>query len=128
MQYYQPGSVVLLTLPFSDATTFKRRPALVLSDAGDNDIVVSRITTQIYRTDFDVEILEWQQAGLMRPSVVRLHKLNTVEKKISTSDIRNFRAKRLATSLSMYSTNYGVKSWKYSISRIRLLFSLLLII
>jgi mRNA interferase MazF len=80
MQYYQPGSVVLLTLPFSDATTSKLRPALVLLDTGDNDIVVSRITTQIYTTDFDVEILEWQQAGLMRPSVVRLHKLNTLAK------------------------------------------------
>jgi mRNA interferase MazF len=82
MQYYQPGSVILLMLPFSDATTFKRRPALVLLDTGDNDIVVSRITTQIYNTDFDVEILEWQQAGLMRPSVVRLHKLNTLSKSL----------------------------------------------
>jgi mRNA interferase MazF len=30
----------------------------------------------------DVEIIEWQQAGLMRPSVVRLHKINTVEKSL----------------------------------------------
>lgn len=31
---------------------------------------------------FDVEIIEWQKAGLMRPSVVRLHKINTVEKRL----------------------------------------------
>jgi len=30
MQNYQHGSVVLLALPFSDTTTFKLRPALVL--------------------------------------------------------------------------------------------------
>lgn len=80
MQNYQPGSVVLLALPFSDTATFKLRPVLVLLDTGDNDIVVSRITSQMVKTAFDVEILEWQQAGLMRPSIVRLHKVNTVEK------------------------------------------------
>lgn len=80
MQYYQPGSIVLLMLPFSDTTTSKLRPALVLLDTGDKDIVVSRITTQMYKTNFDVEIIEWQQAGLMRASVVRLHKLNTLAK------------------------------------------------
>ncbi len=80
MQNYQPGSVVLLALPFSNTVTFKLRPALVLLDTGDNDIIVSRITSKILQTPFDVEIIEWQQAGLMRPSVVRLHKVNTLEK------------------------------------------------
>ncbi len=80
MPNYQHGSVVLLALPFSDTTTFKLRPALVLLDTADDDIVVSRITSQMLQTAFDVQILEWQQAGLMRPSVVRLHKVNTIEK------------------------------------------------
>ncbi len=82
MQNYQPGSVVLLALPFSDTATFKFRPALVLLDTGDDDLVVSRITSQMLQTAFDIEITEWQQAGLMRPSVVRLHKVNTVEKSL----------------------------------------------
>ncbi|MFH7028729.1 MAG: type II toxin-antitoxin system PemK/MazF family toxin [Heteroscytonema crispum UTEX LB 1556] len=80
MQNYQHGSVVLLALPFSDTATFKLRPALVLLDTADDDIVVSRITSKMLQTAFDVEIVEWQQAGLMRPSIVRLHKVNTVEK------------------------------------------------
>ncbi|MBW4603128.1 MAG: type II toxin-antitoxin system PemK/MazF family toxin [Calothrix sp. FI2-JRJ7] len=80
MQNYQPGSVVLLALPFSDASTLKLRPALVILDTGDLDIVVSRITSQMLQTAFDIEIMEWQEAGLMRSSVVRLHKVNTVEK------------------------------------------------
>jgi mRNA interferase MazF len=80
MRKYQIGSVVLLELPFSDTGTFKLRPALVILDTGDDDIVVSRITSQTAPTNFDVEIVEWQEAGLMRPSIVRLHKINTVEK------------------------------------------------
>jgi mRNA interferase MazF len=82
MQNYQPGSVILLKLPFSDAVTFKLRPVLLLLDTGDNDVIVARITSQTTQTAFDVEIIEWQQAGLMRPSIVRLHKLNTVEKRL----------------------------------------------
>ncbi|OKH55938.1 growth inhibitor [Calothrix sp. HK-06] len=82
MQNYQPGFVVLLAFPFSDTATFKFRPALVLLDTGDDDIVVSRITSQVSQTDLDIEITEWQQAGLMRPSVVRLHKVNTIEKSL----------------------------------------------
>ena len=53
---------------------------LLILDTADDDVIVARITSQITQTAFDVEIIEWQQAGLMRPSVVRLHKINTVEK------------------------------------------------
>lgn len=53
-----------------------------VGSTGDDDIVVSPITSQITQTAFDVEIIEWQQAGLTRPSVVRLHKLNTIEKSL----------------------------------------------
>jgi mRNA interferase MazF len=82
MQNYQSGAVILLKLPFSDAVTFKLRPVLLLLDTGDDDVIVARITSQRTQTHFDFEIIEWQQAGLLRPSVVRLHKINTVEKRL----------------------------------------------
>ncbi len=82
MQNYQSGEVLLLALPFADVTTSKLRPVLVLLDTGDEDIVVARVTSQISRTVFDVEIVEYEQAGLLRLSVVRLHKVNTIEKRL----------------------------------------------
>jgi mRNA interferase MazF len=51
-------------------------------DTGDEDMIVAKITSQITRTNFDVEIQEWQQPGLKRPSVVRLHKVNTLQKSL----------------------------------------------
>jgi mRNA interferase MazF len=42
--------------------------------------VVARVTTQLYRTPQDVAISDWQGAGLLAPSVVRTHKLATLEK------------------------------------------------
>jgi mRNA interferase MazF len=82
MQNYQSGEVLLLLFPFADMTGARRRPALILLDTGDADIVVARVTSQIARTVFDVELVEWQQAGLLLPSVVRVHKVATLEKRL----------------------------------------------
>jgi len=82
MESYRPGEVVLLAFPFADATEAKRRPALVLLDTGDADVVVARITSQTAQTTLDVELVEWQQAGLLLPSVVRVHKLATLGKRL----------------------------------------------
>jgi len=82
MKSYQAGEVVLLSFPFADATGAKRRPALVLLDTGDEDVVVARVTSQMSQTVFDVPLAEWQQAGLVLPSVVRVHKLATLEKRL----------------------------------------------
>ncbi len=66
----RPGDVVLLLFPFTGAEGAKKRPALVLLDTGDDDVVVARITSQIARGDLDVELAQWQQEGLLAPSVV----------------------------------------------------------
>ncbi len=82
MEIYQPGDILLLSFPFSSAKEAKHRPALVLLDIGDNDVVVARVTTHRTRDKFDIEIKKWQEAGLRAPSIVRLHKLATLEKQL----------------------------------------------
>jgi mRNA interferase MazF len=82
MENCRPGEIVLLSFPFVDVTRVKRRPALVLLDTGDDDVVVARVTSQAVRAPFDVELMEWQQAGLLFPSVVRVHKVATLEKRL----------------------------------------------
>ncbi len=77
---YQPGDLVLIAFPFSSGVEAKRRPALVLLDIGDADIVVARVTTRHYQTPFDVALVDWQNASLLAASVVRLHKVATLER------------------------------------------------
>jgi mRNA interferase MazF len=89
MPIYKPADVLLLSFPFSDTATSKRRPALVLLDTGDDDIVVARITSQAPQTKFDLQIREWQSAGLMLPSVVRIHKLATLQKSLIQRQLGN---------------------------------------
>ncbi len=74
------GDIVLLKFPFTDSKTFKWRPALIINDFNDGDIIVCRITSQIYKTQNDVLIDDWKESGLKLPSVVRVHKIATLEK------------------------------------------------
>jgi mRNA interferase MazF len=74
------GDIVLLKFPFTDGKSYKRRPALIINDYDDGDIIVCRITSQIYETPNDVNINDWEKSGLRLPSVIRVHKLATLEK------------------------------------------------
>ena len=70
----------MLAFRFTNASGSKRRPALVLLDMGDADVILARVTSQDPRTAFDVQVVGWQSAGLLLPSVVQVHKLATLEK------------------------------------------------
>jgi mRNA interferase MazF len=74
------GEIVLLKFPYSDSKNFKRRPALVLKDSNDGDIIVCRITSKLYNTKYDFKMPDWEKCGLKLPSVIRLHKIATLEK------------------------------------------------
>lgn len=76
------GDIVLLKFPFTDGKTFKKRPALIINDYDDGDIIVCRITSQIYDTKNDYFLANWRDAGLKLPSVVRVHKIATLDRNI----------------------------------------------
>jgi mRNA interferase MazF len=80
MTNYRAGDIVLVNFPLAGNVKSKQRPALVLLDTGDADLLLARITTQRYQTAYDVALTDWQAAGLKAPSAVRLHKLATLEK------------------------------------------------
>jgi mRNA interferase MazF len=79
---YQPGDLVLVAFPYTEGTRASNRPALVILDTGNDDIVAARVTTQMHQTPYDVSISGWQESGLLAASVVRLHKLATLEKEL----------------------------------------------
>jgi mRNA interferase MazF len=80
MNHLKFGDIVLLKFPFSDGRTFKRRPGLIINENIDGDIIVCRITSNIYDTQQDVYIDEWKKMGLKLPSVIRVSKIATLEK------------------------------------------------
>jgi mRNA interferase MazF len=68
MTNYQAGELLLVDFPLTTTGTGKPRPALVVLDSGDADVLLARVTTQSHNSPFDVPILAWQQAGLLAPS------------------------------------------------------------
>jgi mRNA interferase MazF len=80
MTTYNFGDIVLVGFPHTDLQNISKRPALVLYDAGDQDVLVARITTQEYTSSTDYKIMNWQSSGLLASSHVRLGKQATIEK------------------------------------------------
>ena len=71
MTRYRPGDVVLIRFPFTDLSSSKKRPALVVSPpalaARHGDVVVLALTSQPQR-DSRLRLSEWASAGLPKPT------------------------------------------------------------
>ena len=80
MASFKLGEVVLVKFPFTNGIGFKKRPALAIKDTNDGDVVVCRITSKLYSSPYDVSLKTWQQSGLQLPSVIRVHKIASLEK------------------------------------------------
>jgi mRNA interferase MazF len=81
MTSYNFGDIVLIGFPHTDLQGISKRPAIVLYDSGDQDVLLARITTQEYTTETDYRILDWQKGGLLAESYIRLGKQATIEKR-----------------------------------------------
>lgn len=70
---------MLIRFPYSDGKGFKKRPALVLKEFDDGDLLLCRITSKIHDTSFDIQVADWSQVSLLLPSVIRVHKMVVIE-------------------------------------------------
>ena len=74
---YKRGDVVLAPFPFSDQTSIKQRPALVISiedfQEQGPDLLIMAVTSQVRGPLKLGEFLirDWQVAGLLKPSAVK---------------------------------------------------------
>jgi mRNA interferase MazF len=87
MTDYSFGDVLLVPFPFTDQTTGKQRPAVVVSSTEYNfnrpDIVLMAVTSQIRQPVpyGDTGITHWEKAGLIKPSVMKPI-FTTIEKRL----------------------------------------------
>ncbi len=87
---FNRGDVVLVPFPFTDLTTQKQRPALVISSNDFNssslDVILLGITSQIPRavaqSDCYLTSDEQQRAGLPKPSIVKAAKVVTLSQSL----------------------------------------------
>ena len=97
---YNFGDIILIGFPHTDLQGVSKRPGVVLYDAGDQDILVARVTTQAYATEADYKVIDWKKCGLLTESYIRAGKQATIEKQyivrklgtLSISEIQNLKA------------------------------------
>ena len=82
------GDVVLVRFPFSDYSTAKLRPALIISANNEKEVCVAFISSvlpvDLDKTDFLLteEDDDFIQSGLKKDSVFKMNKIETLDKNI----------------------------------------------
>jgi len=75
MTAYRQGDVLFVPYPFTDQSGSKQRAAVVLSghvySQTHPDVILAPITSQIGHAPDEVNLMDWQAAGLLKPSVVK---------------------------------------------------------
>ena len=74
---YEFGDIVLVPFPFTDQSTTKQRPAVVVSSASYHDarrdLILMAVTSQLHRagTFGEFFVHDWQAAKLLKPSTIK---------------------------------------------------------
>ncbi len=87
MTTYKFADILLVPFPFTDQTTTKKRPSVVISSDTYNqlkpDLIIMAITSQI-NPDLslgELEIIKFIEAGLLKPSIIK-PVISTIDKSL----------------------------------------------
>lgn len=89
MGTFAAGSVVLVPFPFSDLSQSKRRPAVVLADAGRGDWILCQVTSNPYSDSLAVRLedSDFARGSLRIVSFARPAKLFTANEALFVSEV-----------------------------------------
>ncbi len=90
MTIYKPGTVLLVAFPFTDFSSLKQRPCVVVSSTSFNrthrDIILAAITSQLpAQVAADEHLLgasDLRAGGLPKASLVKLGKIVTIDQRL----------------------------------------------
>ena len=84
MERFIKGDIVVLPFPYSDLSSSKRRPALVLANLQGDDIILCQITSQFVKDNYAIELSnsDFKMGSLNKPGNIRPNRLFTAENSI----------------------------------------------
>ena len=84
MGKFVKGDVVVAPFPYSDLTTSKKRPALVIAPLEGDDVILCQITSQMKKDDYSISLqnADFQSGTLHQNSFVRPNRLFTAAARI----------------------------------------------
>jgi len=90
MTDFNPGDVVPIPFPFTDLSTVKQRPAIILSSTAfhqhHQDAILAAITSHVPEVltsdEYRLNNEEQREAGLPKPSIVKVGKIVTLDQRL----------------------------------------------
>ncbi len=87
---YKQGDIVLIPFPFTDLSTLKQRPAVILSartyNARHSDVIIcaitSHVSTALESYDHLLSYTESLSVGLIKTSIIKCDKIITIDKRL----------------------------------------------
>ncbi len=98
MKHFSKGDVVVLLFPFSDLSSSRRRPAVVVANLSGNDLILAQITSAASRSDeyaVRLETKDFQTGKLTVSSLIRPNKLFTADISIISSKIGTLKENKI---------------------------------
>ncbi len=111
---YKFGTIVLIPFPFTDLTSAKIRPALIVSGKNEksDDLIVAFITSKVEKMSTGQFLLKrnavgFEQSGLKVDSVFRFDKIATLNKKLILGELGFIPKEVLATMSKSFMAVFG---------------------
>ncbi|MBM2817111.1 MAG: transcriptional modulator of MazE/toxin, MazF [Ignavibacteria bacterium] len=97
MEEFVKGDVIVFSYPFSDFSSQKRRPALVIASPTGNDLIVCQITSQNHFDNYSIRLEnnDFLNGSLQLTSFIRPNKIISVDKSIITYKAGNISSEKL---------------------------------
>lgn len=84
MERFIKGDVIVLPFPFTDLSSAKRRPAVIIADIKGNDYIMLQITSQNVKDSYAVSLLssDFASGTLKTDSNIRPNKIFTLDRQL----------------------------------------------
>ena len=111
------GTIVLTRFPFTDLSSNKRRPAIIVSPDRKSsvDVIVAFITSVVPDKFSDTDLLidakhpDYKKSGLLKNSIIKLDKLATLNQNIFSGELGSVSDTRLLVVNKKLKTALGLK-------------------
>lgn len=97
MERLVKGDVVVLPFPFSDLSSSKKRPALVVANLVGDDIILCQITSEARTDNYSLVLAEdeFKEGNLKQVSMIRPNRLFTADKSIIACKVGSLKENKI---------------------------------
>lgn len=97
MEEFVKGDVIVIAYPFSDFSTSKKRPALVIANPDGNDLIICQITSRAHFDKYSIPIVnnDFTTGFLDLESYIRPNKIISIDKSIISYKIGKINKRKI---------------------------------